>query len=239
MHGQKDQPFFSIIIPAHNEERYISHTLERLGELLYPIDRYEVIVVENGSTDTTYAKARAFESANVRVLTYSEKGVSFARNRGLEAATPTADWILFLDADTYFLPGYLNELTEKLSNLDSRSVVGASVIRPDSAIATAKRWFAFYDFIHRLFKQAYTLMIVRHAAIGSTRFEEGRTWMEDQCFVTELRRKGNFFFLASDAVYTSTRRYDTDGWWRLMLWQTLIGVLPASLSKRFVYNPVR
>jgi len=45
--------FFSIVIPAYNEENYIGKTLSALKELDYPPDRVEVIIVDNGSTDQT------------------------------------------------------------------------------------------------------------------------------------------------------------------------------------------
>jgi len=59
--------FFSIVIPAYNEEKYIGTTLTALKQLEYPPDRFEVIVVDNGSTDGTehFIAANAPASAKV------------------------------------------------------------------------------------------------------------------------------------------------------------------------------
>src|SRR3989344_7672697 len=92
--------FFSIIVPAHNEEKLIAETLTHLTALQYPKDRYEVIVVENGSTDKTFEIARRFEAPNFKILR-SDKGVSRARNYGVMQTRLDRDWYLFLDADTF------------------------------------------------------------------------------------------------------------------------------------------
>ena len=54
--------FFSIIIPSHNEEKYITQTLEHIKALDYPKDKLEVFVIENGSSDNTYFVAKNFEN---------------------------------------------------------------------------------------------------------------------------------------------------------------------------------
>ena len=65
-------PFFSFIVPAYNEASVIERTLSCLRDLDYPKDRYEVIVVENGSSDDTFARASRFASPAFKVIT-SEK----------------------------------------------------------------------------------------------------------------------------------------------------------------------
>src|ERR1700735_2741178 len=99
--------FFSFVIPAHNEENYLRDTLEHLKQLDYPADRFEVIVVENGSGDRTFELARGFESGNFKAL-QSGKGVSRAKNAGIDHLSPQSDWAVFLDADTIIEPDFLN-----------------------------------------------------------------------------------------------------------------------------------
>ncbi len=88
----------SVIIPAYNAENTIRRAVEsvRNQHLL----SYEILIVENGSTDHTFriCKDMEAEDASIRVL-QSEKGVSRARNKGIEEAT--GDWICFVDADDY------------------------------------------------------------------------------------------------------------------------------------------
>jgi glycosyltransferase involved in cell wall biosynthesis len=84
----------SIILPARNEERSIERALDALNALAYPRERYEVIVVDNGSTDATTRIAR---SRGVQVLQHPEGRVGAVRNAG--AAGATGSILAFLDAD--------------------------------------------------------------------------------------------------------------------------------------------
>ena len=98
----------SIIIPAHNA----ASTLERLIKSI-PIsnDNIEVIIIENGSKDNTFEIAQRLANRHrcIRAL-QSEKGVSAARNEGLKCAK--GKWIAFADADDWFMPEALSEITE-------------------------------------------------------------------------------------------------------------------------------
>ena len=83
----------SVVIPAHNEERYIGACLAHIRASSAP-HPCEVIVVDNASTDRTAAIAR---EAGVRVVPEPQKGTNHARQRGLLAAT--GDLVAFIDAD--------------------------------------------------------------------------------------------------------------------------------------------
>ncbi len=87
-------PIFSIIIPAYNAEKTIERTLNSV--LKQKFNNYEVIVVENGSIDNTSEIVDKYISDYVHLI-HSKKGVSCARNRGIDFAS--GEWILFLDAD--------------------------------------------------------------------------------------------------------------------------------------------
>lgn len=87
--------FISIVIPAYNEENYIGPCLKALLEQDYPQDRYEIIVVDNASSDRTAAVAASF---GVQVLYEPQKGVGGARQRGAETAR--GEIIVGMDADS-------------------------------------------------------------------------------------------------------------------------------------------
>lgn len=92
----------SIIIPAYNEEKSIARTIESALELDYPKDKYEIIVVNDGSTDNTYEIAKKYISENapiVRVLTKTNGGKSSALNLGINNSK--AEIIVTMDADTF------------------------------------------------------------------------------------------------------------------------------------------
>jgi glycosyltransferase involved in cell wall biosynthesis len=108
----------SVIIPAYNAEQHIRTAIEScLAQTYAP---FEIIVIDDGSTDGTAAVAESFP-APVRVIRMAENGgVSVARNRGVQAST--GDWIGFLDADDWFLPNKL-ELQRRCANEHENSVL--------------------------------------------------------------------------------------------------------------------
>lgn len=88
---------YSIIVPVYNSESVISDTLDRL--LDYPNLDYEVIAVNDGSTDNTLAvlTQKQLTHKKLKVINQDNMGPSGARNTGLQSAT--GEWILFVDAD--------------------------------------------------------------------------------------------------------------------------------------------
>ncbi len=92
----------SVIIPCFNAAPTLEATIESV--LTQQGVSFELILVDDGSTDNTLDICRAFQ-AHAIVLTGPNKGVSAARNRGI--AQSTSPWIKFLDADDLLLPGIL------------------------------------------------------------------------------------------------------------------------------------
>ena len=126
---KEKKPFFSIVIPAHNEERYIAETLRCVTLLTYPHDRFEIIVVENASTDRTLEVCKQFDVRNMKVFSVQTKGVSNARNYGADTADIETDWILFLDADTHVKSTLLDEVALFLETHEGYTV-GAVTVQP-------------------------------------------------------------------------------------------------------------
>lgn len=90
----------SFIIPAHNAEKTLSRAVESIG--FRPL--IEIIIVENGSSDYTLKTARNLAYLHPEISVWqSEKGVSNARNKGIEKAHGL--WLAFVDADDWMLPG--------------------------------------------------------------------------------------------------------------------------------------
>ena len=95
-----DLPYLSIIIPAHNEEQRLPHTLEQVADFLSRQDfSSEIIVVENGSSDRTLTLAQAYAQRipNLRVLHSAERGKGLAVKMGMLAAR--GRYRFFADAD--------------------------------------------------------------------------------------------------------------------------------------------
>jgi len=86
----------SFIVPAHNEERWIGKCLDSICATMGKIgERYEVIVVDDASTDSTHQIARQM---GVRTLRVEHRKISAVRNAGARMAS--GDFLFFVDADT-------------------------------------------------------------------------------------------------------------------------------------------
>jgi glycosyltransferase involved in cell wall biosynthesis len=130
---------FSVIIPARNEEGVIGQCLERLSQLDYPREAFEVIVVDNGSTDRTTEIARSWGSAlNVTVLPKRNAHISAVRNFGVASAR--GEFLAFLDADCLVSAKWLRE-ADTLLSADGAGVVGAHYRIPEESSWLARAWY--------------------------------------------------------------------------------------------------
>jgi glycosyltransferase involved in cell wall biosynthesis len=127
----------SVVIPAYNEEARIREALASVRA--QTVQPYEIVVVDDGSTDRTASIARA---AGARVIEQPNRGLAAARNAGIRAAG--APWIAFLDADDHFFPHKLertwaaHERSPEVSFVlcDFAVVEGGRTVSPSALAAT-------------------------------------------------------------------------------------------------------
>lgn len=93
----------SVVIPLYNKERSIASTLQTV--LNQTFTDYEIVIVNDGSTDNSVAEVEKVQDARIRLIHQQNGGVSAARNRGIEEAK--GELIAFLDADDEWKPEYL------------------------------------------------------------------------------------------------------------------------------------
>lgn len=100
----------SVIIPAYNVESYLERCINSVLNQRMPSDDFEIIIVDDGSTDNTYKLAveLAVLHPNVSAYTQPNQGQSGARNKALEKAK--GEYVWFVDADDYILPGSIDTL---------------------------------------------------------------------------------------------------------------------------------
>ena len=102
--------FLSIIVPVYNTEKYLTECLDSLLEQDIDTDDYEIICINDGSTDNSLDILQKYvnEYSNVVVINQQNKGVSAARNRGMESAK--GDYFWFVDSDDLVQKNILNRL---------------------------------------------------------------------------------------------------------------------------------
>lgn len=113
----------SIIIPAYNEEKTIVSTIKSILSTNYPKDLFEVIVVDDGSKDKTYALAKKFASSinpKVKIFTKSNGGKGSALNLGIKHAG--GEIIITMDADTFVSPDSVRKMMNYFYSKDVMSV---------------------------------------------------------------------------------------------------------------------
>lgn len=209
----------SIVIPAHNEENYISETLNHIKNLFYPKDLFEVLVVENGSTDYTYDIANKFNQDNIKVYHLDLPGVSRAKNFGLKNISNKSEWVVFLDGDTVLRQNFLKDLSLFLTNnVDKNFVIGTTKVMPlENKKLQAILWMKFYDLGHKYTKTSYAIQIMKATLKDKVKFNESLSLAEDLEFIKDCLKYGNFFYFDTDSVLTSIRRFEKIGWFRLFL----------------------
>lgn len=101
-------PFFSVIIPTYNRASIVTRAINSV--LSQTFDNFEIIVVDDGSTDATKGIVLSLKDTRIRYIYQENRGVCAARNNGTSNAQ--GEYFVFLDSDDYTLPNWLNDFYE-------------------------------------------------------------------------------------------------------------------------------
>lgn len=208
------EPLISIIVPIYNVEAYISDCLNSILEQKY--SNYEVILVNDGSTDSSQDLCEKYVKLDQRVKLYSKPngGLSSARNYGIDNAN--GEYVIFIDSDDYWTD--INALNH-LANIADNT--GADIVRgeykevddagnetfvpfiPDSLLSVEYKKLSNYVFFKEILCRGHFswLFLIRRSVIGNFRFCVTQKFQEDMEF--NIR----FFSVPRTCVYTSLRFY--------------------------------
>lgn len=115
--------FFSVIIPLYNKENYIEETLKSV--LNQDFTDFEIIIVDDCSTDNSLNKIAHFSDSRIRIIKKSRNsGLSAARNTGIQNST--CDYVTFIDADDLWEPFFLNEIFKLIKMYPEASIFGTN-----------------------------------------------------------------------------------------------------------------
>lgn len=116
-------PFFSVIIPLYNKENYIENALKSI--LNQTFTDYEIIIVNDCSTDNSIAKIESYLSEKITLIHHEKnKGLSATRNTGVKNAK--ADYITYLDADDLWKPTFLTTIYRLITNFPEAKIFGTN-----------------------------------------------------------------------------------------------------------------
>lgn len=184
-------PLVSIIIPVHNGEKTIRQTIKSCLDQTY--SQYEIIVVDNASTDATRDIVESFRSDAIRYNRMASKGRSIARNEGLRISK--GEYIQFLDADDLLDKQKLARGMRLISETQATAVQCATAFMKDGSIIRIEAPYSEHDFYPNLVT-ANTIpihsIIVRKHLCGQ--FPPGVDYCEDWTFWIETLRGATLAF---------------------------------------------
>jgi teichuronic acid biosynthesis glycosyltransferase TuaG len=209
----------SIIMPAYNAEKYIAASIESV--LAQTFSDWELIVVDDGSTDSTATVVQEFATSDPRVrYIFQENGrLGKARNTGI--SNSTGRLIAFLDSDDLWLPTKLEVQTRAMAENNADVVYSKSYVFCDENIddetqtlPSSAGKFSGPDFFDSLIRYpqipVLTVLLKRSALDRVGLFEEGKAYhgCEDYDLWLRLARAGLVFYGMPD-VLARYRRHGT------------------------------
>jgi len=185
-----DSPIVSVIMPAYNAEKYIAESIQSILNQTY--GKWELIVVNDGSNDDTCNVVNLYKDHRIKILSQVNKGVSSARNLGLEKAK--GKYITFLDADDTLPPSALDIKCKYLENHPNVDAIhGIISIRDEALKIQSKSYepFQYENILTKALKLDGRLFfnpgyMVRYNKLNNIKFKQGMTHCEDILFLITL-----------------------------------------------------
>ena len=194
-------PFFTVVIPVYNRARELERALHSV--LTQTCQDFEVVVVDDGSSDNPQATVDALHDPRVRLVRQENKGGAAARNRGFDEAR--GQFVALLDSDDRFLPQHLENMRELLDGAQhtvgyAKMIVdrgnGVTMVKPPRAIRPNED-MATYLLCDRGFVPTITIAVER-ATAKRVRYSEGWRIAEDTDFAIRLFLDGNRFAMIEE-----------------------------------------
>lgn len=207
-----DKNRLTIIVPVYNAEDYLSRCLDSI--LNQDMPSYEVILVDDGSTDSSALICDRYSATDPRFRTLHKPngGVSSARNAGLNLAK--GEYVMFVDSDDALSPG---ALTAMMTGLDGEDFVVGGFIEyigeiPHRNVAPAAsvsyREDGLSDFFEANIRRNCEMLdapwakMFRRKALGGLRFNESLSYAEDKLFVFEFLTLCGSIRTCQETVYS-------------------------------------
>lgn len=216
----------SFIVPAHNEQASLGRTLEAIHNAARAVGQpYEIIVVNDGSTDATSEIAA---QNNARVVSVNHRQIAATRNSGARVAQ--GEQLFFVDADTILNP---HAAASALRAMDKGAVGGGAPTRFDAAALYAHLLLLWFGLLMRLpgIAGGAFMFCTRKAFVATGGFDEKLFGAEDAAMCWELKRQGRFVVLWQWVVTSGRRMHGVRGL-RMLAGLVRMAFLPGMLLRR-------
>ncbi|HET8991802.1 MAG TPA: glycosyltransferase family 2 protein [Candidatus Saccharimonadales bacterium] len=230
--SQNSQLRFSIVIPCFNEGSYITHAIKSLKKQNFD-DEYEIIIVDNNSTDKT---AEIAKSLGVKVVSEKKAGVCYARQKGTEVAS--GEIIISTDADSTFDTNWLKNIDHTFKQSDDIvAVVGPFTYNGGPV------WGAYADLLFNILGLIYKFTgRVLYSPAANLSFKKS-AWEGYNTTMTQygdemdqlrkLRKKGKVVFKPNITVKTSARRLQKGLLYNIFISLLVYSILEYNLNRMF------
>ena len=194
------KPLISIIIPARNEENYIGKCLESIFSQDFDKGYFEVIVVNDGSSDCTSNIASQFPVVLTRE---SRVGCIYALVKGLSLSR--GEIIVFTDADCYYPKNWIRKIKTTFKSSPKVMAVGGPSYFHDGGVILDGLSFLLQIFSRRMRGANFAIRKNFLMEIGGLNTDINFGWDTD--LFTRIQKYGCYKIDRSNSIYTSARRY--------------------------------
>lgn len=184
--NSRDSVFVSVIVPLYNKEKFIGTTI---NSVLQQTDKdFELIIVDDGSTDNSAAVVKAINDPRIRLIQKENEGVSAARNTGIKESN--GEWLLFLDADDELAENALAHFAEYAVSHQRTDVFIAEEVSKSGLISyqyhNAKQISnpLYLSWCGKLYARPGALFIRRSASYDH--YDERMSFYEDHWFMINV-----------------------------------------------------
>lgn len=200
------QPFLTFIVPCYNAELYVQHCIDSV--LAQSIQEWELLLIDDGSSDNTTKICQYAQKLDSRIVYIHQenKGVSSARNKGLQLAT--GEFITCIDADDWIEPNFIDVF--KKEHLADINICGYREMLPDGS---EKSRYAPSKLFSRKPLDTYTVrnssfrtpwaVVFRHDFFKKhhIQFDESLSWGEDTMLLLKATRLAKGILFVPDVIY--------------------------------------
>ncbi|MDD5669721.1 MAG: glycosyltransferase, partial [Candidatus Omnitrophica bacterium] len=254
-------PTISIVIPAYNEGKTIRETIVNALSSGYPMDKLEVITINDGSKDNTLEVMRemAKEFSSVRIINFEQNR---GKREGMAAGIKEAkgEFVVFVDSDSYLTKGSLYQIIQPFTDRNISAVSGHTDVENRDVNGLTRMQGVWYYIMFRIFKagesvfstvsccpgcfSAYrrtTLLRVLDDFTGQTLFGVKCTFGDDRSLTNMILGKGGRVIYHSGAIATTIVPENIKQYLRQQLrWKRSWGRESLTVASHFMWkrNPV-